>query len=1265
MYVTASQIATWAGTVEARSALPRLVRRLIHAAGIPTYADFPAGESVNLPGWDGELKVSERISPWVPTGKSCWEFSCEKRETHNADGNYDKRTRQMPEAFRSTATLVIALARPWRQKKQWLKEKQAAGEWGEIRAYNADDLEQWLEQSPAVRLQFAEELGLSGPGVRSIRAHWEDWSQQVNPAISADALFSDRENIRERLIVKIREKLDGDYFSLCTLKADSVDEAAAFVCAALLTDPVLEAASLVVTQSEGWRFVEQNANLKVVVAARPEIAATPVRRKGLAVIVPYAAGDMEGGDRYVDLVLERPRIYEFEKALTSIGLDKADARRLAASTGRSWSVFRRRYSTNPAVRSNPVWLDVPQAEILSTVCLLGGWQNDNVADQRVVTHVANRGYEDIERDLRYLARLDDAPVLQIGEVWKAKSPLELLDLFGNRITRGELERFFEIVGQILTATDPQLDLPDENRYAAQLYGKVRPQSGLLLRSLCDSLVKLAVRGMQVTTLADANIKGQIATFVHRLLEDADGIRWLSLSTFLPSLAEAAPDVFLWALEASLARPDAPVTRLLTETGESSFMGRCWHADLLWALERLAWAPERLARVALILARLSHVKIKGNWGNTPKASLLDIFRSWFPQTAADVNQRIATLDILIEREPEVAIDLLDRLVNVGHDVASPSARLDWRRDDLSAGHGATYGERDKMLIAAADHLIVAAAGNPQRIALLIDKTSIFDPARVAATLALAEPFTESITPDEEKESIRAALRSKLYWHRNYDSEPGQALDDKLRPFEALYERLAPRDLVARHRWLFADDWPILPIRVREDNHLQHTAALGDLRSNALREIYADSGMSGIERLCAACPNQSTVGFGMAQMGFDMADLADWFVEKGGGNASSDLLSATIWGLLRSLTESSSRILIETVLQRGRQEGWGPEQTVRFLTLAREERATWDIVAFCGNEVEKAYWAMTHANLWMPAARGDVEFAVRHLLEVRRPRSALQVCRFKPEEVDANLVAKILEHVIDGEEPDRQLVDAWHLRKAVKWLETSGAVDQARLIRLEFGLFPSLHHGREDEAPEALYEAIMSDPRLFTEVLCMCYKPASEEHKMPLTENMRAAAEIACQIILYCRRQPGMRKDGSIDRNAFLSFIGEARRLCREADRLDICDCDRTIGQILAHAPADSDGTWPFEPARTILDRPEMEEMRRGFYRGVLHKRGMTSRGPDEGGDQERDLASTYHNYARTVRNLHPNVTATLEEIARFYELEGQREDLDARLERESY
>ncbi|MEO6545747.1 MAG: hypothetical protein ABIP05_17100, partial [Nitrospiraceae bacterium] len=748
MHITATRIDEWARTKVAQASLPRLVRRLIHTTGQATQAAFPAGDSTGLPGWDGELDC-QHGSPWGPKGKSYWELSCDAKVTAKANRDYKKRTGQTPKNVRAKASLVVVTARKWPQKAKWLKEKRRSKQWADVRAYDADDLEQWLEQSTPVALQFAEELGLRGPGVESIGKLWDDWSHQCLPSITSEAFFIDRQETRDRFIKDVRGKLDSGQPEIVTVRADSVDEAAAFVCAAILTQPDLSATSLAITDPSGWAYVAQNMSLKVAVAAHPEFAEKPIRRNGLVVVIPYATGDMAGYYRgaagregKAGLAIDRPRTSEFEKALMSIGLDEAESKRLAVSAGRSWSIFRRRRATNPAIHK-PAWRDVPQSKALSTVCLLGGWSANKTVDREVVAEISGRPYEEIERDLRYLAKLDDAPVLQIGEVWKAKSPLELLDLFGDQITRDELDRFFKIAKLILSTPDPQLELPDEERHAAQIYGKVRSESNLLIEALCDTLIKLAVREPQVPALASASIEERVVTLVHDLLHDSDRTRWLSLSSFLPDIAEAAPEAFMRTIEASLSKAEASVTGLLTETSNAIF-GRCWHSGLLWALERLAWAPERLARTSLILARLSYVKIKGNWANTPLASLTDIYRSWYPRTAANISQRIAALDTLMVKEPDAAFELLDKLVHMGSDHASPTARPSWRDDDAGAGYHVAPADQQKMLIAAADRLIVCSKGNSQRLARLIEKITIFDQDRRNAVLNLGDQLTKDGT-----------------------------------------------------------------------------------------------------------------------------------------------------------------------------------------------------------------------------------------------------------------------------------------------------------------------------------------------------------------------------------------------------------------------------------------------------------------------------------------------------------------------------------------
>ena len=94
-------------------------------------------------------------------------------------------------------------------------------------------------------------------------------------------------------------------------------------------------------------------------------------------------------------------------------------------------------------------------------------------------------------------------------------------------------------------------------------------------------------------------------------------------------------------------------------------------------------------------------------------------------------------------------------------------------------------------------------------------------------------------------------------------------------------------------------------------------------------------------------------------------------------------------------------------------------------------------------------------------------------------------------------------------------------------------------------------------------------------------------------------------------------------------------------------------------------WPFEPARDILDRPELEDMRHGFQIGARNKRGMTSRAYDEGGTQERKLAAMYRSHARALHNSHVNVAAALEQLASWYENDALREDISARLCQEGH
>ena len=1261
--ITAKQIGDWAATGIAQRELPRLIRRLIHATATTTQIAMPAGDSTSSPGLDGDL-YSETGNAWVPRGHSCWEASCRADSTSKANEDFDKRVGELSDGDRQMRTYVAVTARKWPQKAKWVADRRTKDLWLDVRAYDADDLEQWIEQSPAVALAFGEELGIIGPGVTSLATYYATWSAQCAPQISTAAVLAGRDQQRQRILKKCSDARYEADASPIAVKADSVEEAVAFIAAAILAEGDLADCTAVVTDALGWRFVEKNTQILIAIAARPEFADAPPVRDGLILIVPYASGDMANqfggvagrlGDP--EITLERADYSEFEKALQELGLDENDSRRLSTLCGRSWSIFRRQHAINPSVR-RPVWLDHSSAWALATLCLVGTWSSGKAADKEAIARIAGRSYDELERDLLALERIDDSPVLHIGTVWKAKSALELLSLFGDRITEAEIDRFFTETRSILSTPDPELELDKDKRHAAAIYGKTRSISSLLVKALCDTLVKLAVRGPEVAALASKHIDAHVDALVRELLHGADAIRWLSLAGELPALAEASPDTFLAALEDSLSRTDAPVKRLLTETdGAGLFGGRCWHAGLLWAVEILAWAPKRLTRVSLILARLSDVEIAGNWVNKPANSLVDLYRSWFPQTGATIDQRIAALDVLIAREPTASAELLNALTNTGHDVASHTARPKWRDDDAGAGYGASGIERHRMLVAAADRQLKLASRSIDQIAALIGKYPAFDDNRRETILELIERVEKG--DDDGKEVIRGALRHQIHWHRNYGDQA--EVDTLLRPLEAAYDRLAPSDAIIRHAWMFKDHWIDLPVRRRDEDYKGQQGLVEEARAKALGEVFAADNWSGLIRLADTSTGGWLIGMHTLQAGVSVEEAIRWIVGSAGELERGLQKTSLVAGILNAVIQSDGHRLVPHILaeaeHHGRDEAW----KVRLLTYAPEVKATWDIVDTLGLTARNDYWRLCNGNIWEREDALQTQHALKQLILAGRPVTALKACHNKFDDVDPEIVVEMLEGLLKGVEDDAALPQSYQIQEAIEYIEQSGRIERMRLAKLEFALINALSFDGEQHAV-SLYIVLMAQPEVFVELLCLSYKPkggGAEEG----TEGSQAAATNAWSILHACKRQPGTTDDGTITEESARSFVEEVRELAAEKDRIEVCDI--RLGEIMARGGVGEDGVFPSEPIRKVIEQVGTDEMLQGFSTGCFNKRGVHTRGVFDGRDQERELAMQYRTNAHALEITHPKLAMTLELLAKSYDRDGLAEDLRARLRREDH
>ena len=94
-WIDARQLSTWASErIDARSALPRLVGQLIRASVTDVTAfRFPAGDSAQIQGWDGQLvaRPEGAFKTYIPEGSSVWEWGVAKSPETKAQSDWNKR----------------------------------------------------------------------------------------------------------------------------------------------------------------------------------------------------------------------------------------------------------------------------------------------------------------------------------------------------------------------------------------------------------------------------------------------------------------------------------------------------------------------------------------------------------------------------------------------------------------------------------------------------------------------------------------------------------------------------------------------------------------------------------------------------------------------------------------------------------------------------------------------------------------------------------------------------------------------------------------------------------------------------------------------------------------------------------------------------------------------------------------------------------------------------------------------------------------------
>lgn len=1272
--IKANDIEGWVShNIHARSRLAVFLRTLVHSTGSGlAEVNFPGNDDAERPGWDGFTEVSEG-TPWVPVGRTGWEFGTNEDAQAKADGDFQKSVKAVGKNERAETTFVFVTPRRWAGKDAWVGAKKARALWKDVRAYDASDLEQWLEQSLPGQAWFANERNIPAQDVRSLDKCWADWANVATPPLTG-ALFSSAIEASKRTMLS---RLSNPSQGPILIAADSTGEALAFV-AQLLGERGDE--KLASYRDRVLVFDKPGVLPRLATAAQtfiPVVFTREVERelgphaKSMHSIVIYPRN---ATTNKADIVLEPANYQTFNKAFEEMGKDRDEISRLANASGRSLTVLRRQLSEVPAVRT-PEWAaDRTTAASLVPFLFLGAWDSCNETDKVGLSLLAGeRSYDDLEKVAQDLLQLNDTPIWSIGTIRGVISKIDLLYAIAGQVTAEDLRRYYQMARMVLGEDDPALDLPEDQRWAAAIHGKTREFSRAFREGISETLVLLAVHGGHLfKNRLGIDTEVEAALVVRDLLTPLTTRKLEANDHDLPTYAEAAPYEFLSILERDLKSHEPAVLGLLRPASAGPF-GHPSRTGLLWALEGLSWNPETLPRAVFILARLAQVQIDDNWVNKPTHSLESIFRAWMPQTAADHQQRVDLVRRLAKKFPDVAWNICVQQFGRDHQTGNYSHKPRWRSDGYGFGEPFPtwppvtefMRETVEMALTWKDHSLGMLCDLVERLQALTEA----DQARV---WALIESWAKTSASDADKAVMREKIRvSTLSRGAALRARKKASASDLAVAGKAAYAALEPSDILNKHAWLFRNGWVAESADDVEDIEKfdvhKHQENIQNLRMGALREIKAQRGLEGILELSERGNASWVIGGLAASTVLSAQELKEMLrlalAKITAPEKEAHLYKNLIGGALRALGDDSKRDEVLKGVAAGRSE----EEVVQLLLLAPFGKSTWRLVDALGGAGQAQYWSDVTPD-WLHDSDAETIEGVERLLKAERPRAAFSYIHFQVGKLDPQILFRVLSATAQGgkDKPGQYMLEHYWVEEAFKHMNKSPVLTLDQKAGLEFAYVEVLaqpwgaqpHYGIPN-----LERYVEAHPEIFVQAIVWTYKRKDGavdpgESQVPL-ERAPTMAERGYKLLDAIKRIPGHDDLGELEVERLGKWVATVRQSSADLSRGDIADI--CVGKLLSHAAIGKDGIWPCEPVREVMEEIQSESLMQGAQTGVYNSRGAHWRG--EGGDQERELAEKYRQWGKALQVSHPFVASKLLiALAETYDRDASREDMEAGIRR---
>lgn len=1249
--ITRDHLDRWADTPDAKSTFPYLISRLVRASTpANTKVNIPWGSASYIGGWDGVVQCSIETRH-IPLGTSLWEFGTSNNCVKKANDDYEKRKSEPLGFDPKEVTFIFVTPRTWIKKGDWMEMRRQEGYWKDVIVYDGVDLEQWLDEAPAVSRYFAAQVG-SYPedGMITAEEFWSEWSISKKLTLQPGCVVSGRGAEKEKLLAALDEEA-----VLIGVRASTKREAIAFIAAAACTATTGRSLSrtLIINTEDNFRSILTNAHPLILIAQfdnpDPLYRAT---ENGHHVLVPLGADDEFNMESIVLPAVDRN---ELVQSLIASGLTSDEAYMYTRESGLDLTSLRRLLAF-PAYGAE--WMSTQNVREIIPALLVGRWNEGYPGDTELLERLSGKDYKDYQEILYTWLNVPNAPLKQIGRKWRLTSPLDLWASLSSRLAKKDLEVFQECFQLAYESKNSHIDAEADKGLLSTSRSQERRYSYWIREGLAQTLILVSGIG-KVKSHHIGDAQRWVDTIIEKLLHNADESAWFSVHKELPLLAEASPRSFLSAVRDSLSSTNPAIMRLFKEE-EEFWSKRSHHPELLWALEELAWLPEYLQESSLILLTLAKLDPGGSLSPRPIDSLVNIFRPWRYQTLASYSDRITTLKSLIDQDLETSWLLLIRLLPNSMDTAFLTYKMRWRTFKENTEPKYDPQEIATMFSELTDMLVSRYPIDDKRLSELVAAAARTEIGWQNRDRILRRCLEMAGGISGEEHQAWNSLRAILSRHRLYTDTNWALTEEELAPFQELYNKLQPDDVIERSIWLFHDEYPpmvvppsriIDPLKQSQERAEQIKLA----REEAARELINQVGLANTIALRIVVKQPRTLGETLAAVLTSSDDIQRIYECL----EDDDSLIEFTHGFIYERPEHRDLQLLQILVQDLQKVGLSTRAIANALVGGAQNKELWDYIDSLSEEVQQEFWQRIQP-LCVPILDGDLVSFIGKLLQHRRFYSAIDIAWLGRDQLPSKVIVDLLRQTATMTASEPGHIDQDAIGFLFRALNERQDVEPSTMLELEVLYLKQLMYKGAGIGAPHIEDELAHNPESFVQLLEWLYLPKDpslqEKESEGLSEEHRQnAAHRAYLVLKTWRKIPGMREDKSIDEDRLWAWVEEVRSLAKHRNRIEIADAE--IGRILARYPMDSIDR-PEEAIFHTIERINTEDIKRGYLIELFNQQGATIRRVFDGGAIERQRAEFFGSLAQKTRRAYPNVSKIYQDLENRYLREAHRKDEEA-------